>query len=77
MASSIEKKELTGSTIEVTHSKNKTLIGAKGKVINETKNTMTLSSGKKIIKSHVNFMINNKIIEGKKISRKIEDRIKK
>jgi len=50
------KYGLIGSIIEVESSKNKTLVGIKGKVIDETKNTFTLmtkNSRKKIIKSQV------------------------
>ena len=79
MVSQIEKKELIGSNIEVISSKNKTLIGLKGKVIDETKNTLTIKSDKtkKIIKSHVTLKIDNKVVDGKKLSSRPEDRIKK
>ena len=41
------KKELIGETIEIIGSKNKTLIGVKGKIVEETKNTITLDNEKK------------------------------
>lgn len=47
---------MIGSNIEIIESKNKTLIGLKGKVIDQTKNTITLETKKgikKIILSHV------------------------
>ena len=47
---------MIGSNVEVIESKNKTLVGLKGKVIDQTKNTMTLETKKgikKIIISHV------------------------
>jgi len=47
---------MIGSNIEIIESKNKTLTGLKGKVIDQTKNTITLETkkGKKrIILSHV------------------------
>ena len=47
---------MIGSTIEIIESKNKTLIGLKGKVIDQTKNTIKLQTKegiKKIILSHV------------------------
>ena len=47
---------MIGSNIEITESKNKTLIGLKGKVIDQTKNTITLETKtgiKKVILSHV------------------------
>lgn len=73
------KDELIGSVIEVVGSKNKTLLGLKGKIIDETKNTITIKNGKtkKLMKSHVQIKINNKIIEGKSLQKRPEDRIKK
>ena len=47
------KNLMIGSYIEIKESKNKSLIGLKGKVIDQTKNTITLDCGKKIILSHV------------------------
>jgi len=47
---------MIGSNIEITESKNKTLVGLKGKVINQTKNTIALETKKgikKVILSHV------------------------
>ena len=80
----IVRSELIGSMIEVTQSKNNSLIGLKGKVIDETKNTLILESKnkiKKIIKSHIKFKmkVENKIVEinGKLLVSRPEDRIKK
>ena len=49
------KVELIGAYVKVVQSKNDSLIGVHGKVIDETKNTITLQNSKKIkiIKSHV------------------------
>lgn len=47
---------IIGSNIEIIESKNKTLVGLKGKIIDQTKNTITLKTkegNKKIILSHV------------------------
>lgn len=47
-----------GSNIEIKESKNKTLIGLKGKVIDETKNIFTIETQKgikKIMKSQVKW----------------------
>ena len=47
---------IIGSNMEITESKNRTLVGLKGKVINQTKNTMTLETKKgikKVITSHI------------------------
>lgn len=55
---------LIGSSIEVESSRNASLIGLKGKVIDETKNTITLitpeNRQKKIIKAHVKIAKINK-----------------
>ena len=49
------KSLIIGSNIEIIESKNKTLVGLKGKVIDQTKNTITMETkkgSKKIITSH-------------------------
>ena len=73
------KGELIGSEIEVVSSKNKTLIGLKGKVIDETKNTITIKNKgiKKLLKSHITIKIDGKVFEGKILQKRPEDRIKK
>ncbi len=71
------KGELIGSYVKVVDSKNKTLVGLEGKVIDETKNTITFEDGKKVIKSHVMLEVNGEIVEGKTIQKRPEDRIKK
>ena len=74
------KEELIGSLVEIIGSKNETLIGFKGKIIDETKNTLIIKQGnkiKKIMKSHVILKIDGKTIEGKNIIKRPEDRIKK
>lgn len=72
---------LTGREIEITDSKNKSLIGKKGRVIEETKNTIVMEEKNKrtkIIKTHVKLKIleENEEISGKKLARKIKNRIK-
>ena len=52
----IVKFELIGLTMEITEAKNKSLIGLKGKIIDETRNMLTLDTKKgikKLIKSQV------------------------
>ena len=77
------KKELIGLPIEILEAKNKSLIGIKGIVIDETKNTITIKnhSIKKIIKNQVILKIkfDKKIIkiDGKLLLNKPEERIKK
>ncbi|MDP6641861.1 MAG: ribonuclease P protein subunit [Candidatus Nanoarchaeia archaeon] len=80
----IIRHELIGLTIEITESKNNSLIGLKGKIIDETKNTLTLETKKgikKIIKSQIKFKIKNNDqmieIDGKLIVNRPEDRIKR
>ena len=77
MSNFATNKEIIGAIIEIIDSKNKSLVGVKGKVIDETKNTITLDSGKTILKSHAIFKISNKIIHGSEIAKRSEDRIKK
>ena len=72
---------LIGKNIEITKSKNKSLIGIKGKVIDETKNMIILDNQKKLIKSQSTFKIkiknNTYEIDGKVLQTRPEDRIKK
>jgi len=72
----IWKEELIGSEAEVISSKNPTLVGTKGKIIDETRNTITIKN-KKILKSHVTLKIKNQTIEGKNLVGRPEDRLKK
>ncbi len=80
----ITREELIGLIIEITESKNKSLIGLKGKIIDETKNILTLETKegiKKIIKSQVKFktkFMNKKIeVDGRLLINKPEDRLKR
>ncbi|MAG20288.1 ribonuclease P protein component 1 [archaeon] len=76
------KSELIGSTTEIIQSKNKSLIGLKGKIVDETKNMFTIEKNKiikKMIKSQSKFDFpKQKIqIEGKLLLGRPEDRLKK
>lgn len=77
----IPRHELIGITIEVVDAQNKSLIGIKGRVVEETKNMLVLDNGKKMIKDQVRLKmkINNKNIEidGRILVGRPEDRIKK
>ena len=77
----IVSMNLIGKDIEITKSKNKSLIGVKGKVIDETKNMIILDNQKKLMKSQSTFKIKikNNIyeIDGKVLQTRPEDRIKK
>ena len=44
----ILRHELIGLKIRITKSENNTLIGLEGKIVNETKNTLTLGIGEKL-----------------------------
>jgi len=73
------KGELIGSEIEDVGSKNNTLVGLKGIVIDETKNTITIQNKdiKKLLKSHITIKIDGEVVEGKTLQKRPEDRIKK
>jgi len=55
------KNLMIGSHIEIIESKNKSLVGLKGKVIDQTKNTITLDNNKKILLSHVKIKKNDRL----------------
>ena len=75
--------ELIGLHIIITESKNKTLIGLRGKIVDETKNIIIIKTNngdKKLIKQNIKFQIleeYNLEIDGSKIIGRSEDRIKK
>lgn len=75
----IWREELIGSTAEVVSSKNSTLVGIKGKIIDETMKTIMIQGEKKkrILKSHVILKINNQVINGADLVGRPEDRLKK
>lgn len=68
--------------MEITEAKNKSLVGLKGKIIDETKNTLTITQKnqrKRIIKDQVTlYFPKQKIkIKGKFLVGRSEDRLKK
>ena len=70
------KEELIGKEAEITESSGKT---HKGTIVNETKNMLHLETKnkiKKFIKKTSKIKINVKTIEGEKIAKRPEDRIK-
>jgi ribonuclease P protein subunit POP4 len=77
----IVKYEFIGEKIKVSDAKNKKIIGAEGKVIDETRNMFVLDNGKKLIKEQCTFDVGFEgkkfRIEGKLLVGKPEDRIKK
>jgi len=79
----IVRGELIGLSIEIVDAKNKSLIGIRGKIIDETKSMIVIKSNKikKLIKSQIRMKIKMKDkmieIDGKEIVGRPEDRIKK
>ncbi|MBU0666257.1 MAG: ribonuclease P protein subunit [Nanoarchaeota archaeon] len=73
------KEEYIGFNIEVIETKNQTLQGLKGEILDETKNTFKIKTKDKIkiiLKKGNIFKIKNKIINGNEIIKKPEERIK-
>ncbi len=82
MEKKLKKSEFIGKNIEITHSKNKANSGLKGKIIDETKNTVKIRTKKgetkMLIKNNITFRIkgNESEIKGEEIQHAPEDRIK-
>jgi RNase P/RNase MRP subunit p29 len=76
------KKEFIGKNIVIVDSANQNYMNIKGKIINETKYTFVISFNnqkKRILKKNTKFMfIEEKkfIVDGNKIIKKTEERIK-
>ena len=76
----IVRHEIVGLSIKIVESKNPSLLGLKGKIIDETKNTITIqtkTSTKKIIKDQIKMEIGNKLIEGKHLVGRPHERTSK
>ena len=80
-ARNIGKHELIGLEAEIVESKDPSLIGLKGVVVDETKNMMVIDVGgeeKRIIKKVVKLRFGDYgTIDGSRIAYRPEDRIKK
>ncbi len=72
----ITKKEFIGKIAEVIDSTNKSNIGIKGIIRDETKYLIMIEN-KKLIKKNITIKINNVTIKGKQITKRPEERIKK
>jgi RNase P/RNase MRP subunit p29 len=73
------KQEFIGKKVEIIKSKNKEQENIQGKIIDETKNTFKIKTDKKtiiILKQDKIFKIENQKIEGNKITKRNEERIK-
>ncbi len=77
------QQEFIGKQLTITKSKNIEQKNITGKIIDETKNTFTIRTQTetqtktiKILKADKEFKINNQKIDGNKITKRPEDRIK-
>lgn len=78
----IIKKELIGSEVIVTHSKNRSNLGIHGRIIDETKNCLVIQTekgDKRILKDNIvlEFPAKGVRVEGHLLAGKPEERIKK
>ena len=72
-------KEFIGEQVQILEAKNKIQKGLKGVIVDETKNTFiikTANGNKRVLKQDLEFLIAGKKIQGKKITKRLEDRIK-
>jgi ribonuclease P protein subunit POP4 len=68
-----------GKHIRIIESTNKSLFGIEGRVVDETKNIISIETDgnvRKIAKDQCVFEIDEKQVEGRKITKKPEERIK-
>lgn len=77
------RDEFIGKDAEIVKSRNKQLLGLKGRIVDETKNSFKMLVNKRnfrefkmILKSGNTFMIGRKLFDGAKIMKKSEERIK-
>jgi len=76
---SVLAQEFVGKHIKIIGSSCRSIVDLQGTIIDETKNTFTLQTSKgrkKIIKYQVEIMVNGQEINGRKIIKKPEERIK-
>lgn len=73
--------ELIGCQVEVIKASNSSLVGMKGKVVDETRNMIELDDNRKLVKDQVmlkvNFNSDHYVVDGKLLVGKPEDRLKK
>lgn len=81
-AKDILRAELIGKNMEIVESKNKSLLGLKGRIIDETKNSLIImSNGKRkmVLKSHIKMIVKwqdkSILVDGKMLAKRPEDRI--
>ena len=71
------KHDLLGRQLEVVGAANSSLIGLKGEVVDETKNTITLRASdgdKKLLKEQVTIKVGGLLIEGRLLAQRPEKR---
>ncbi len=74
------KREFIGLPVKIIKCTDKSLEGVEGEIIDETKNMLIIESQgkiKKVAKDIAIFEIDGKIVDGKKIKYRPEDRIRK
>lgn len=81
MAKSTFPGELIGEDIEVIHSQNKSMLGMKGRIVDETKMTLVLEyrgARKVLLKNSITIKLRRtgRVIAGTHILRRPEERIK-
>lgn len=82
--STIVRSELIGLGVEVVKATNPSLLGIRGKIVDETRNTLVIARGKRlktVFKDQVtlNIMVKGKTIQinGKLLVNRPEDRVKR
>jgi ribonuclease P protein subunit POP4 len=77
------RDEFIGKEAEIVRTRNKQLLGLKGKIVDETKNSFKLLVNRRnfrelkmILKKDNTFIIGKKMFEGNKIMKRPEERIK-
>ncbi|MBD3312086.1 ribonuclease P protein subunit [archaeon] len=76
----VKKLNLIGKKVKIVSAANKALKGIKGRIIDETKNTLTIETEdkiKKVLKKEVKLRINTAIIDGEELIGRPEERLKK
>lgn len=75
--------EFVGKEAEIVRTRNKQLLGLKGKIVDETRNSFKLLVNRRnfrelkiILKKDNTFIIGHKMFDGNKIMKRSEDRLK-
>lgn len=77
------KDEFIGKETEIVRARNRQLLGMKGKIVDETRNSFKIlvpkgnfKEFKMVFKDGNTFRIGNKLFEGSKLTKRPEERIK-